>query len=340
MPPPKRPIYIVDPNDQGLLSNIFMIDPDQQSMVWTIQTRFLPEAVLSPDGQRLYVADSYRTQVTRGAQHDVLSVYDAHTGSLIVDDIPIQGRLLYKMWPLTRDSFIFYSADGRQLFIEKYGDPDIHQLRLAALNMSTLQPVHEGPLPDCSRRIIVLSDQWICMNSNTLIELNPLLDSGTEKTLLTVPGSQVVGVALDAQASRLYTIDPDATVTVIDLKEKTVIGTNRLEVSNGWETAHDIVLAPDGKRLYVSLNTKGNKDGVFIDAIAVYDTENWKPIATITPASPIYHFALSATGDQLYATSPTARSLAIYDTGSFQQVALLSGLGGAPSLILVPPAAD
>jgi len=335
-PPPKRPIYVVDPNDQNILSNIFMIDPDTHRMVWTIQTRLLPEAVLSPDGQRLYVADSYHTQVTRGVQIDALSIYDAHNGNLIADDTSIQGRLLYKAWPLTRDSFMFLSDDGRQLFIEKYGDPDIHQLRLAKLNTATLKTMYEGLLPPCDHRIEVMSDQWICYDNTTLFEINPQLKSGSETTLLTAPGSPAVSVAFDAQTNRLYTIDSNQTVTVVDIKEKTVVGAQRLEVSSGWQFGHDIVLARDGKRLYVSLNTNVNKDGIFIDAIAVYETADWKLIATISLASPIYHFALSAAGDQLYATSPNDRSLAIYDTGSFQRIALMRGLGGTPSLILVP----
>ena len=337
-PPPKRPIYIVDPKDQGVLSNIFMVDPDTQRIVWTIQTRFLPEVVLSPDNQRLYVADSYRAQVTRGAQQDALSIFDAHNGSLLVDDIPIQGRLLYKAWPLTRDSFMFISDDGQQLLIEKYGDPDIHQLRLAVLSTTQFELMHEGLLPPCDHRIVAFSDRWICIHNTTLFELNPLVQSGGKKALLTIPGFSVVSVIFDAQLNRLYTVDANATVNVIDVKNFTVLETKRFEISEGWRFARNIALAPDSKRIYISLFSNANQSNIFIDAVAVYDTANWKPIARFNFASPNYHFALSASGDHLYAISPDTRSLAIYDTESFQQIARMNDLGGMPSLILVPRA--
>lgn len=119
--PPKRPIYIVDPNDQGTLSRILVVDPDRRRIAFTIMARFLPEVVLSGDGGRLYVADSYRAQVIRGEQRDALSVYDALTGELLMDDTPIQGRLLYKGFP-DAEPFLFLSDEGRQLYAMKYGD--------------------------------------------------------------------------------------------------------------------------------------------------------------------------------------------------------------------------
>jgi len=92
--PAERPIYGIDAafSQQPILSRIFMIDPDWVRIVWTITTRYMPEAAFSPEGNRLFVADSYWTQVTRGDQQDVLSIYDAHNGELLVDDISIQKR--------------------------------------------------------------------------------------------------------------------------------------------------------------------------------------------------------------------------------------------------------
>ncbi len=70
-----RPIYVVDPRGGGLLSRVLVIDPDAQRVVEQIQTRYAPEIAISPEGRRLFVADSYSTQVVRGEHHDVVSVY-------------------------------------------------------------------------------------------------------------------------------------------------------------------------------------------------------------------------------------------------------------------------
>ena len=48
-------------------------------------------------------------------------------------------------------------------------------------------------------------------------------------------------------------------------------------------------------------------------------------------------FALSAEGDQLYVVSPFVRSLAIFDTATYREVAVLSDLGGMPAAVIVPP---
>jgi hypothetical protein len=152
LPLAERPIYLVDSSfsNRPLLSNIFMIDPDQARVVWSITTRYMPEATLSPDGKRLFVADSYWTEVTRGEQRDVLSVYDAHSGEVLIDDIPIQGRVIYKGMPSARNPYLFFSLDGEQLFLAKDGAPDISRLRLVVFNAHTLAFQDEGDWPACN----------------------------------------------------------------------------------------------------------------------------------------------------------------------------------------------
>jgi hypothetical protein len=41
-------------------------------------------------------------------------------------------------------------------------------------------------------------------------------------------------------------------------------------------------------------------------------------------------------GDRLYAVSPFARSLVIYDTATYQEVTVMTDLGGTPARIVVP----
>jgi hypothetical protein len=288
---PMRPIYIVDSSfsqpQQERLSSIFMVDPDGLRIVWTIATRYMPEAVLSLDGKRLFVADSYWTQVTRGDQRDVLSVYDARSGELFIDDIPIQGRLLYKGMPSADHPYLFLSGDGRQLFVGKYGDPDIHQFRLAVFDTNTLQPLHEGNWPSCERRITDSYDRHAC---ESLSSLDPLRH----------------------------------------------LPWGKIEIPAGWRVSGDGALSPDGKWLYVGYDTRFPERDIFTDTIVVYDTTTWERLATVPLPSPITQFALSAAGDQLYVISPFTRSLAIYNTDTFQELTVMEDLGGFPALILVP----
>lgn len=50
----------------------------------------------------------------------MLSVYDAFTGKLVVDDLAVPHRLMYKVYPLG-DPFLFLSEDGSRLSLMKYG---------------------------------------------------------------------------------------------------------------------------------------------------------------------------------------------------------------------------
>ncbi len=352
--PPERPIYIVDPNDQGILSHILVVDPDMQRVAMTLTTRSLPEIAFSADGRRLYVADSYRTQVTRGEPHDVVSMYDALSGELLVDDMPIQGRSLYKGLP-NSDNFIFLSDDGRQLYVMKYGEPDVHELRLAVLDPDTLQTLYEGVLPPCGTLLQARSNRWVCANTTFPVEapdgpgfivslsidvVDPQRGVILE-TLLTREDlrSGIVDLVLSSDGNRLYVIDKDTAVAVVDIQDRTVTAAGQLEVNVGWEIVWgSAALSLDGKRLYIGFDTGDDKSQVFTDAIAVYDTVTWKNIATVELSDTMWHFALSAEGDQLYAVSPFARSLTIFDTTTFQKVAVLSDLGGTPAAVIVPPA--
>jgi len=358
--PPERPIYIVDPiydpnaHAWGVLSRILVVDPDKQEVARTLTMRFSPEIALSADGRRLYVADSYRTRVIRGEYRDVVSMYDALTGELLVDDMPIQRRLLYKGFP-NRDPFLFLSDDGRQLYVMKYGEPDVRELRLAVLDPETLQTLHEGVLPPCGTRLQARSDRWVCANTTFPVEVpdGPGVSVSLSidvvdpqrgvilETLFTVEDLRngIVDLVPSGDGNRLYLIDNDAVVTVIDIQDRTATTAGQLEVNAGWHiVGEDIVLSPDDKRLYAGFDTGDDGSQYFTDAIKVYDTTTWQSIATIELSDMMARFALSAEGDQLYVVSPFMRSLAIFDTAMYREVAVLSDLGETPAAVVVPPA--
>jgi len=356
-PPPTRPIYVVDPNAyvvdpnaQRLLSNIFMLDPDTQQIIWKLETRFLPEAVLSPDGQFLYVADSYRTHVTRGEWVDALSVYSAHSGNLLMEDVPIQGRLLYKAWPSGAHPFIFLSDDGRQLYVGKYGDPDSSKILLSAYDPETLQLVYEVIWPPCSLRIQTMPDTWLCANTDIAPESPPSAMTfslyavdprrGTiEETFFTNPNLLVAGMAASLDESLIYVVTNELALLTIDMKTGKIMETKPLKHTTGWELVGDsIVLSPDGTRLYLGFDSGRDEISIYTDMISIYDTNNWELLKTISLPNSINFFSLSAMGDQLYVISLTGRRLTIYDTDTYQEIAVIKDLGGSPSTILVPKA--
>lgn len=333
-PPPGRPIYILDPNDQGTLGRILVVDPDAGRVAFEIPTRFLPEATVSADGERLYVADSYHTRVLRGETRDVATVYDARTGNVLVDDTAVKGRLLYKGFPLGGHPFLVLSSDNRRLYVMKYGDPDPHKMRLQVLDAATLQTLHEGDLPSCGRLMQATSDGWLCIQGNVLL-VDPYGKRAAE-TLVRLPKADVAGAALANQGNTLYVLSPEGALTLIDLTTRTTRTSAALALPPGWRLTGDMMLSSDGKRLYAGVDTGDDQNQYFTNAIAVYDTSSWERLATIKTHSWMLYFALSAAGDQLYAVSPSDQSLSIYDTATFKEMARVPNLGGTPTQVLVP----
>lgn len=342
--PPERRLYVVDPNDQGTLSSLSMIDADTGRIAWILTTRFLPDAVLSPDGSRLYVADSYRTRVTRGEPHDVVSVYDALSGELLVDDVPIQGRLLYKMLPGFSSRQLFLSHDGSLLYVGKYGDPDIHQLRLAVHDAHTLQLLHEVDYPQCGELLRALPDRWLCATptatgalpaasvSLTIEWLDPLSGAILER-IISVDVPPVSDFALSADGARLYVLHTNAAVSVLDLAQRSLGPAHPLDAPAGWQV-DGFALASDGNRLYVGFDTGSDESSIFTDAVAVYETATGERVGTLDLPDAINFFTLSRDGSQLYVISPFARRLTSYDTETLQQLMVMEDLGGTPALVL------
>ena len=280
--PPKRPIYILDPNFGSFqrLSRIIAIDPDRQTRTLGGKaTRYAPDVAFSPDGRRMYVADSYWTQVTRGETRDALSVYDTLTSDILADDVPIPRRLKYKGYPMGQP-FLFTSEDGSRLYVMKYGDPDVRQVRLAVLDAETLQTLGEGPYPPCGRRVQVLADRWVCVNSmgsvdagfTISLEIVDLEGGVVLERLLSFeapgPDGATAAVAPSADGARLYDISRNASVTIVDMPGRTVLARKQLQIPSGFRLLHEsVALSPDEKLLYLGFENEVKHTGFTADEI-------------------------------------------------------------------------
>lgn len=354
LPPPQRPIYVIDPNDGQRISRILVIDPDHRRHISSFLTRYLPDLVLSTDGRQVYIADTYWTQMTRGDVKDVISVYEAFSGRLLVDDLPIPGRARYKVYPLGKPN-LFLSDDGRYLFSKRYGNTDPHQSRLAILDAEDLEVRHEGPWPDCGHRVQVLAAEWLCANTllpreipaGPVFSVSLSLDvvdpwAGTKlETLLTVEDLKtgLSGLASTPDGNWLYVVDRETGVTRIDIPNRRVVGQANLEGSEESQLIFDAVAAtPDGRRLFLGFATGESRYRALVTEIWVYDTETWEPLTKIQMRDPVMHFTFSAEGDHLYAVSPGGQSLTIYDANTYREIATLGDLGGTPAKVVVPGA--
>src|SRR5581483_12393045 len=128
----KHTVYVLDVLNGRLISELDEIDADTQLRHATLTLRYTPEFAYSADGTRLYVLDTYYTKATRGEHKDVLSVFDTQSLNILKDDIPVPNRLQYKVFPVG-NLWFFASPDDQYLFVVKYGETDVHELRLTVL---------------------------------------------------------------------------------------------------------------------------------------------------------------------------------------------------------------
>lgn len=331
-------IYVLDPQDGELVSRIWVVDPQAQKVVRSFPARYTPDVAFSPDGRQLYVADGYYTQVIRGEWRDVLSVYDARSGELLHDEVPVLDRLMYKVLPHNRQ-YLFLSPEGRRLFVRKYGDPDVHRLRLTVLDTGTFDVLAEYPA-------CVSGDLWplsggrlLCVDGATVQFVEAL--SGEVARTVYLPLGEVAS-AVGPAGERLYLVSADARVAVMDVEVEPPQLTGdpvSLDAPPGAKVAEgQIVLSPNGARLYVRFLT-GNWRTEGLDAadeIWAFDTRTWEKVGAFEPPAPTWDMALSADGRQLYTVSPWAQALSIFDTTTFREIGVIRDLGETPALIVVP----
>lgn len=358
-PTPARPIYLLDSNfthfSHSIVSRIIAIDPDLRTRtIGGLTTRCLPDAAISPDGALMYVADSYRPQVTRGERRDVLSAYRLGTSSLVKDDTPADRRLLYKGIP-SGEALIFLSQDGARIFLMKYGEPDEREIELAAYDSATLEILWEGDYPACDHRLIVGPSEWTCANtssesSNLSVSIDVIDAESGRVSRNGVAGftvsdaTGVVGAALSPDGRRGYFVtrarrdgvDSNIALTSVDLTGEAQPHYKELDVPLGLRFAYDeIVASPDSGRLYLGfVDTVSGFDT--ISEVRVFDATTLKEVSALDLGGSAIDLAISNKGDHLYVLSAVSQTLAVYDATSLALLGTVQDLGGTPARILVP----
>jgi DNA-binding beta-propeller fold protein YncE len=340
----KHAIYVLDVHNGGLLTDLHVIDADARKDVSIVRLRYSPEIIFSPDGAKMYVLDAYYTKATRGDWREVLSVFDARTFQVLVDDVPVPNRVMYKVFP-EGDLWFFTSPDGKYLFVEKYGDPDVHALRMTVLDEATFKTAAEYPLPYCEdEHLVALGRSRLACAANGNLDIFDAL-TGERTRTIDLPDYQAWLTLLTPKSNLWYRLTSKGIVTVVDASvapPRVLMPEKQLptppDYSVGWSRL--AALSPDGSRLYIGfVATSGELFGSGLtNLIRVYDTQTWQRVGEIHLGDPAWSIAVSNDGTQLYTMSPRAKSLSIFDTTTLRELGVMRDLGESPAQILVPPA--
>jgi hypothetical protein len=377
---PKRLIYILDSafniGDGQQSPQILVFDPDKLQVAYTIETDYSPDVALSADGRFMYIADSHDAQAAF-EEPARLRLYDVYNNHFLPDEVPVSDRLLYKGYPHAAYPYFLVSPDGSRLFVRQYGYPDQHQFRLTALDTTKFDVLYEVPHPDCDRIVLALATAWLCASNLDLTLVDP--ENGTRLDQLR-PGDiirkadgladpffwQIAGWTWTPDGRSLWLLGYEVgsptvrrnraqtfDLVQLDLSalgQAPMAGASiqvkpavlQLEARQNWlPVLPNLVLAVDGSRLFVGMNRDSSHGTLPLDQVWVYDTDSWEKMAVLDLPDPVLHFALSLDGQELYAVSPFANSLAVFDTELLRETAVIEGLGYSPAQIIVlPPIED
>ena len=345
-PLPEDIVYIIDPNAGNLLSSIIILDGFTAETVKTYNVRHTPSIAFSRDGNSMFVADSYRTRVTRGDMNSYISSFDTRTGSLLADDVPLPDRTLYKFYPIGSPMF-FTSDDGEVLYTSKYGEQNPGDIRLAEIDPDSLEVIREAPYPNCGWRVAANSDQWLCVNSSGRVDsgfiisvsiINPI-DGIEIENLAVFQSNRVVAATKPTNSDKLFILSQPATVDTVDIRSGAVTrATLEHEAWLSLGPIQNMEATPDGTRLFVGFVRENEEhSGFVVSEIRAYDTTSWELLGILELDNPVMHFAISNDGQRLYAVSPFEQSIAIYNTSSLELTAFRSDLGRSPARVVIPP---
>ena len=345
-PLPEEVVYIIDPNAGERLSNIIVIDGITARTVKTYDVRYTPSIAFSGDGKTMFVVDSYQTRVTRGEMNSYISSFDTRTGSLLIDDVPLPDRTLYKFYPIGNPMF-FASDEGDALFAQKYGEPNTNEIRLTEINPDSLEVIREAPTPECGWRVAAHSGEWLCVNSSGRVDRGftitaSLIDpiNGIEiENLAVFKSNRVVAATKPTNSAKLFILSQPATVSTVDVQSGTVAHV-ALEYGPGLSlgSTNNLEATPDGTKLFIGLERDNEAhSGFVVNEIHAYDTTSWELLGIIELDDPVMHFTISNDGQRLYAVSPFEQSIAIYNTSSLELTAFRSDLGRSPARVVIPP---
>ncbi len=342
-PADERRVYVADERAFEAFTHHFAIDGNTGTYLGHVDAGLLPIPISSPDGSKLYIADTHYSDYSYGKRNDLIRVYDprtlSETGKI---DIP-EGRFL----AMAVTSYTQLSPDGRYLFFYQFvpnNGVGIVDLK-AGKYLNTLDtPQCYYAFPATNRRVVTH-----CRDAS-LLQVTFDENGKQVKKTTTEPFHDPVkeptydDVAFDPQSGKLFFISLWGKVYPVDIagdKPKPGKSWDLLTAEErkagylpgGWTVS---AYAPKTKLLYVLMDQRAkwtqNSESNYV---WVYDTTTGKKVNEINLA----HEARSLYVDQgspayLYALSSHHQNLTIYDAKTGAVKGFIDQLGHEPVLVV------
>jgi len=290
-------LFVVD------ATGVSAVDPVTGEVVYVIPTTYAPDAAVSLDGSRLFVA---------GVGESAIAAFDGNTGRELWRT-PIPHRVTYHL--SIGPSTLAVSRDGERLFVH-VGRGIVYTI--AILDAKTGAIVGEtselptetdasgtGVVSSCAATMAASPDGKTlyagCRSSD--VEAFDLETMARLDDPLFVAGDRIAGMVASPDGSLLYVVSDHFRglwVNVIDTDARAMLDEYHVaELDHASRLGMQVALSDDGLLLYVATGIGKDLNGYDIASeIAVFDTQTWQEARRVPSNAMISGLNLAAADDR------------------------------------------
>jgi len=319
---------------------ITVLEAATRQVVNTIKTGVDVDAVLAPDGSRLYVA---AVDVGEG-NTDHLFAVDTGTG-VELWRVALNNRIKYIFDGPTG---LALSTTGRWLYVYSY--PWLNQEAyqgpsnwLEIVNAETGQLLPDTiPLPNCGAATLATAPAQelmyvACYQSNDLRFVN--LETRQVEDELKIPGapfvdgtylrtggkpSSMTDMVLSSDGRELYVVTDDLRIAVVDVALRDITQwvdhsrSDHVAVGNGL-----VALSADGALLVIGEKVEDEAQGTIIGTrLHVFDTETWQKVDQVQLDQPLHTLVIDPDGQTAYGVTSSFNGKPLPDADTVLMIQL------------------
>jgi hypothetical protein len=344
-------LFVVDSARYAQQSSVLAIDVSSGAVVRQFAAGHQPDAILSPDGRRLYVTSSSWNATPRSWVH-TLNTYDTKSGALLAT-VETPDRLLFTADRY--DSRMAMSPSGRFIYIRKAVETLQHDEYYLAF-FDTAQGAFlkaRADLFGCGDAVVVPSngDQQVnvlCGHAAAIRRFT-LSESLADIEELRVPipqrGPYETGLVLsNPRTETLRLVDQRLSLVGVDVGSGSVSPApataptpRSLQSGRGkWMKTHQHVIVAGPSVFMVTRSLDVRKSGLYAwDQIEKLNAVSLKSEGLLTLSVPIFSMVRSSDGRTIYGVSPDAASIVVIDGVGLKEVRRLQIPAESPIFALL-----